>query len=77
MTKLSLPIGVTDIGLKEVARLQSISGLFLSDTNITDAGLRELAALGNLKILHVSNTKVTKEGVQELEKAIPKCKIFH
>ena len=33
---------ITDVGLKEVAKLQSLEKLFLERTQITDAGVAEL-----------------------------------
>jgi hypothetical protein len=42
---------ITDAGLKEVAKLQQLTFLGLSDTQVTDAGVAELQkALPNCKI---------------------------
>ncbi len=69
---------ITDVGLKEVAKLRQLTLLDLTGTQITDAGLKEVAKLQKLKELDLTNAKtVTKEGVAELQKALPKCKISH
>ena len=67
---------VTDVSLKEVAKLQNLAGLWLSSTQITDAGLKDVAKLQKLKILALAATKVTKEGAAELKKALPNCTIY-
>ena len=66
---------ITDVGLKEAAKLKNLYWLSLGDTKITDAGLKELAKLQKLKILFLTDTKVTKAGVAELKKALPNCQI--
>ena len=35
------------MGLKEVAKLQKLEGLFLSNTQITDEGLKEVASVSS------------------------------
>ncbi len=68
---------ITDVGLKEVAKLRQLTLLDLTGTQITDAGLKEVAKLQKLKELDLTNAKtVTKEGVAELQKALPKCRII-
>jgi hypothetical protein len=52
-------------------------GLDLSSTEITDAGLKKLAHLKNLAALGVCDTKVSDATVKELQKALPKCVVFH
>ena len=52
-------------------------GLDLSKTELMDAGLKELANLKNLTSLSLCDTKVTDAAVEELQKALPKCLIFH
>ena len=72
---------VTDAGLKELADLKNLTGLFLVGTRITDAGLKELANHKNLTQLDVRHFRagpnVTDAGVGELQKALPKCVIQH
>jgi hypothetical protein len=51
---------VTDVGLKELAKLPNIAKLDLSYTQVTDAGLRDLAKLQNLKELDLRSTQATK-----------------
>jgi hypothetical protein len=52
-------------------------GLDLSKTELMDAGLKELANLKNLTSLSLCETKVTDDAVEKLQKALPKCLIFH
>jgi len=66
---------ITDVGLKEVAKLPQLTRLWLDATQITDVGLKELAKLQKLERLDLVATKATKAGVAELQKALPKCRI--
>jgi len=66
---------ITDVGLKEVAKLPQLTHLWLDATQITDVGLKELAKLQKLERLDLVATKATKAGVAELQKALPKCRI--
>ena len=59
---------ITDAGLKEVAKLQSLTVLHLSQTQITDAGLKEVAKLQKLGFLNLSHTQITDEGLREVAK---------
>jgi hypothetical protein len=68
---------IGDAGLKKLAALKQLQELYLSSTQVGDAGLKELGGLQQLRMLYVTDTQVTKEGVAELEKALPKCRIFH
>ncbi|WP_020470569.1 hypothetical protein [Zavarzinella formosa] len=52
-------------------------GLDLSKTELTDTGLKELAGLKKLASLSLCETKVTDAAVEALQKALPKCLIFH
>jgi hypothetical protein len=56
--------GVTDAGLKELAKLTNLRALNLQKTEVTDAGLRALAGLKNLQSLDLFGTAVTDDGVQ-------------
>src|SRR5262249_41382448 len=51
--------GITDAGLKEVARLANLHHLGLYNTPVTDVGMKELAGLKNLRTLDLGFTKVT------------------
>ena len=59
---------ITDVGLKELVKLQNLEMLFLYDAQITDAGLKELAKLQKLKILELNRTKITDAGLKEVAK---------
>lgn len=52
-------------------------GLDLTRTEITDAGLKELATLKHATTFILCETKVTDDAVERLQKALPKCLIFH
>ena len=68
---------ITDTGFKELAKLQQLSLLGLSENKITDTGLKELAKLQKLSRLNLKDCRqITDTGVAELQKALPKCKII-
>ena len=76
LTDLSLSgTGITDAGLKEVAKLQQLKRLSLINTKITDAGLKEIAKMQKLTTLFLDDTNITDAGVAEFKKALPKCAI--
>jgi len=56
----------TDAGLKEIAKLTTLTTLNLRDTQVTDAGLKEFAPLKNLANLYLFGTQVTDAGLKEL-----------
>ncbi|MEI7688207.1 MAG: hypothetical protein WCL32_24645 [Planctomycetota bacterium] len=56
---------------------ESSFGLYLSKTEVMDAGLKELANLRTLASLCLCETEVTVDAVAALQKALPKCFIFH
>jgi tetratricopeptide (TPR) repeat protein len=57
---------VTDAGLEELARFQTLQALNLGGTAVTNAGLRWLAALKTLQTLNLDRTAVTDAGLKEL-----------
>ena len=59
---------VTDAGLKEVAKLKQLKGLYLEGTDITDAGLKEVAKLKQLNFLALNLTLITDAGLKEVAK---------
>jgi len=58
--------GMTNVGLKELARLQNLQALDLSHTKVTDAGLKQLAVLKNLHSLDLGASAVTDAGLKQL-----------
>src|SRR5262249_41545551 len=58
--------GVTDITLKQLARLKQLQKLDLRDTQISDTGLKHLKPLEQLRVLDLSRTAVTDAGLKEL-----------
>ena len=78
LTKLDLSeTKLTDAGLKELAKLQSLTTLELrSNPGVTDASVKELKQLKQLITLDLRGTKVTNLGLHELRNALPKCNIF-
>ena len=63
---LSASHGVTDEGLRHLAKLPRLRVLNLSKTSITDRGLRVLRDLPALESLSVSLTGITDEGAAHL-----------
>ncbi len=59
---------ITDVGLKEVAKLQNLTDLDLSGPKITDASLREVAKLQKLGTLILEHSQITDVGLKELAK---------
>ena len=59
---------VTDAGLKEVAKLKQLKGLYLEGTEITDAGLKEISKLKQLNFLALNLTQITDAGLKEVAK---------
>ena len=59
---------ITDVGLKEAAKLKNLYWLSLGDTKITDAGLKEVAKLQNLTYLNLGNTQTTDVGLKDVAK---------
>ena len=56
---------VTDAGLKEVAKLTQLKGLYLEGTEITDAALKEVAKLKKLNLLAWKLTQISDAGLKE------------
>ena len=68
---------ITDVGIKEVAKLKKLTSLDLAFClKITDVSLKEVAKLKKLKALFLDETQVTKAGLAQLQKALPNCKII-
>jgi len=59
---------VTDAGLKGVAKLKQLKGLYLEGTEITDAALKEVAKLKQLNFLALNLTQITDAGLKEVAK---------
>ena len=59
---------ITDVGLKEVAKMQQLEGLGLGYTQITDAGLKEVAKCTQLTNLDLEATQITDVGLKEVAK---------
>jgi hypothetical protein len=57
---------LTDEGLKELAGMKKLQGLYLFYARVTDAGLKELAGLKDLRALDLSHTQVKGAGLKEL-----------
>ena len=59
---------VTDAGLKEVAKLKQLKGLYLEGTEITDAGLKEVVKLKHLNFIALNLTQITDAGLKGVAK---------
>lgn len=69
--------GVTDVGLKALAKRTTLAKLKLVGVHgVTDTGLRELQTLTELRELYVDGDKVTPAGRAELRRLLPKCGVL-
>jgi hypothetical protein len=57
---------ISDAGLHELSKLQTIECLLLNRTTITDKGLADLGKMSNLKVLLIGHTKITDAGLRHL-----------
>lgn len=60
--------GISDTGLKELARFDTLQSLNFYQGRITDEGVSQLTALKNLKVLSLYNTSLTDAAIKELAK---------
>ncbi len=67
---------VTDVGLKSLAGMKSLTELHLENTAVTDAGLDQLKPLASLEYLNLYGTKVTDAGAAKLG-SLPKLKAIY
>ena len=66
---LAFPMQVTDVDLKRLNNLTTLTSLNLGGTGLTDAGLKELHKLKNIATLNLAgNHFVTDAGLAELKK---------
>lgn len=75
---------ITDKGLAELGKNQTLVELYLDRTNITDAGIQHLANLRNLEMLTLSGTAITDAALRPLSACgklsflkLDNCKNFH
>ncbi len=61
--------------MTELAKLDNLRYLKLSQTDLTDVGLKKLTALKNLRSVGLAKTRVTEVGVNQFQMQLPKCKI--
>ena len=59
---------ITDVGLKEVAKLENLTYLHLYQSLVTDKGLKEISTLRNLFHLGLTSTRITDAGLKEMAK---------
>jgi hypothetical protein len=64
------------VGLKELAGLHRLQGLWLGRTQVSDAGLVHLRGLTNLTTLDLTQTQVTFSGIAALQKVLPACQFL-
>ena len=77
VTKLSLSRrDLDDTALKEVAKLTRLKELYLHENQLTN--VKGLENLTQLTDLHLNNNPaLTKAQIDQLQKALPKCEIYH
>lgn len=66
---VSLKLGgtkITDVSLKEIAKLKRLNRLYLDRTAISDAGLANLKSLHYLEYLNLTGTKTTDTGLKNI-----------
>ena len=65
--ELSTPVGLTDMGMAEIAKMQSLKRLNVFRDQLTDAGLRSLGKLTNLEeLILYGNPGMTENGLKAL-----------
>ena len=65
--ELSTPMGLSDEGMAEIAKMQSIKRLHVARDQLTDAGLRSLGKLASLEVLDLyGNPRMTDDGLKSL-----------
>jgi hypothetical protein len=57
--------------MEELAVLDRLLYLDISNTTVTDAGIMKLAPIDNLKTLKVSRTKISDGGMRALQRLLP------
>ncbi len=67
LEQLSTPKGMSDAGMAEMAKIQSLKNLDVFHDRMTDEGLRSLGKLTSLEVLELyGNPKMTDEGLRAL-----------
>lgn len=57
---------ITDVSLKEIAKLKNLNKLYLEHTGITDAGIAQIKNLPYLEYINLVATKVTDSGLKDI-----------
>jgi len=67
LEQLSTPKGMTDAGMAEIAKIQSLKSLDVFHDRMTNEGLRSLGELASLEVLSLyGNSKTTDDGLRAL-----------
>jgi len=66
---------ISDTDVDQLANLQSLEFLNLSNTAITDESVERLSGFRALTTLDVTNTKISEDGLARLRAALPNCDI--
>jgi hypothetical protein len=69
------PSRITDVGLKHLGEMKSLTLLGIQAASVTDEGLIHLEDLPELRELSLDKTNVTADGVKRLQRKLPKCEI--
>ena len=62
--------------MPHIAKIGSLTTIFLSGTQISDTGLEHLQEMPLLEHLELRDTRVTENGINRLRQKMPKCAIF-
>ena len=63
---VSLPTQISDEGLRLVARIPRLEGIYLASTRISNSGLSDIDHCHQLKLLNLSGTEIGDEGIEYL-----------
>lgn len=63
--------GLSDLGVRHIAKLLEVGMLFVNDTRLTDACLDDIASIHGLERVELIGTNVTRSGVMKLKSECP------
>jgi hypothetical protein len=59
-------VSITDFNIGEIAEMDQLEQLDVSDSGLTDRGVSQLAALKKMRVLNLSGTRVSARGLESL-----------
>jgi hypothetical protein len=67
---------VTDVAVKELSSLKTLTYLSLNQTAVTNTGGKTLKEMQQLEFLYVFGTRMSGGMIQELHQALPYCFVY-